>query len=127
MPIAIIATLVICTLLYVGVAVVLTGIVPWASMTGDAALVVNVLKKLSLTPDGHRLHWIRLVILLGALIGMVSAILVFQLASLAYGLQCPATGCCRTASAKCIRSFVHPLWLLGWQACWWRSHPGFLT
>jgi amino acid transporter len=79
MPIAIIATLVICTLLYVGVAVVLTGIVPWASMSGDAAPVVNALKKLSLMPGGQRLYWIRLVILLGALIGMVSAILVFQL------------------------------------------------
>jgi basic amino acid/polyamine antiporter, APA family len=79
MPIAIIATLVICTLLYVAVGVVLTGIVPWASMAGDAAPVANALNKLSLMPGGHRLHWIRLVILLGALIGMVSAILVFQL------------------------------------------------
>jgi len=78
-PIGIIATLVVCTILYVGVAVVLTGIVPWNSMVGDAAPVVNALKKLSVGPGGARLHWVRLVVLLGALVGMVSSILVFQL------------------------------------------------
>jgi len=78
-PIGIIATLVICTILYVAVAVVLTGIVPWNSMVNDAAPVVNALKKLSLGPGGARLHWVRLAVLLGALVGMISSILVFQL------------------------------------------------
>jgi len=32
-----------------------------------------------LTPGGQRLHYVRLVVLLGALVGMVSSILVFQL------------------------------------------------
>jgi APA family basic amino acid/polyamine antiporter len=78
-PIGIIATLIVCTILYVGVAVVLTGIVPWNSMVNDAAPVVNALKKLSLGPGGARLHWVRLAVLLGALVGMISSILVFQL------------------------------------------------
>ena len=78
-PIGIIASLIVCTILYVGVAVVLTGLVPWNSMAGDAAPVVNALKKLSLLPGGARLHWVRLVVLLGALVGMISSILVFQL------------------------------------------------
>ena len=43
-----IATLVICTILYIGVAMVLTGIVPWQSVMGDAAPVVNALKRLTL-------------------------------------------------------------------------------
>jgi APA family basic amino acid/polyamine antiporter len=30
-------------------------------------------------PGGHNLHWVRLAVLLGAIIGMVSSILVFQL------------------------------------------------
>ncbi len=47
LPIGIIATLVVCTVLYVAVAVCLTGLVPWQSMVGDAAPVVNALKKLS--------------------------------------------------------------------------------
>ena len=78
-PIGILATLIICTLLYVGVAVVLTGIVPWRSVAGDAAPVVNALRRVSLLPGGHRLHFVRLAVLLGALVGMVSSILVFQL------------------------------------------------
>ena len=78
-PIGIVATLIVCTILYVGVAVVLTGMVPWASVAGDGAPVVNALKRVSLTPGGHRLHFVRLAVLLGALVGMVSSILVFQL------------------------------------------------
>jgi APA family basic amino acid/polyamine antiporter len=78
-PIGILATLIVCTILYVGVAVVLTGIVPWRSVAGDGAPVVNALRRVSLLPGGHRLHFVRLAVLLGALVGMVSSILVFQL------------------------------------------------
>ncbi len=79
LPIGIIATLIICTVLYIGVAVVLTGMVPWQSMVDDAAPVVNALKRISMTHDGHPLHWVRLVVLVGAMLGMISSILVFQL------------------------------------------------
>ena len=79
LPIGIIATLVVCTVLYVAVAVCLTGLVPWQSMVGDAAPVVNALKKLSLLPGGHPLYWVRLIVLLGALMGMISSILVYQI------------------------------------------------
>jgi APA family basic amino acid/polyamine antiporter len=78
-PIGIIATLVVCTVLYIGVAGILTGLVPWQSMVDDAAPVVNALKKLSAQPGGHPLHWVRLAVLCGALLGMISSILVFQL------------------------------------------------
>jgi APA family basic amino acid/polyamine antiporter len=78
-PIGILATLLICTLLYLGVAVVLTGMVPWLSVAGDAAPVVNALKRVALTSGGQRLHWVQLAVLIGALVGMISSILVFQL------------------------------------------------
>ncbi|MEO8734992.1 MAG: amino acid permease [Edaphobacter sp.] len=79
-PIGIIATLIVCTILYVGVAVVLTGLVPWQSVAGDGAPVVNALKRVAMTePNGHSLHWVRLAVLIGALVGMISSILVFQL------------------------------------------------
>jgi APA family basic amino acid/polyamine antiporter len=78
-PTGIIATLIVCTLLYMGVAVILTGMVPWQSVAGDGAPVVNALKRVSLEPGAHRLHWVRLAVLLGALLGMISSILVFQL------------------------------------------------
>jgi APA family basic amino acid/polyamine antiporter len=78
-PIGIMATLVVCTLLYGSVAIVLSGIVPWQSVMGDAAPVVNALKRLSLLPGGASLNWVRLFVLIGAMMGMVSSILVFQL------------------------------------------------
>jgi basic amino acid/polyamine antiporter, APA family len=78
-PFGILMTLVACTLLYGGVALVLSGIVPWQSVMGDAAPVVNALKRLSLGPHGASLHWVRLFVLIGAILGMISSILVFQL------------------------------------------------
>ncbi len=79
LPIGILATLVACTLLYGGVAIVLSGIVPWQSVMGDAAPVVNSLKRLTLEHGSLMLHWVRLFVLIGALMGMISSILVFQL------------------------------------------------
>ena len=72
LPISIIATLVICTILYIAVVVVLTGLVRWETLMDDAAPVVNTLKKLNI-------HWVRLGVLIGAMLGMISSILVFQL------------------------------------------------
>src|SRR5437764_7893477 len=72
LPIGIIATLLVCTLLYIAVVVVLTGLVPWQSLLDDAAPVVNTLKKLHFSG-------VRLVVLNGALMGMISSLLVFQL------------------------------------------------
>ena len=45
-----------CTLLYGGVAICLSGIVPWNSIMGDGAPVVNALKRLSLQPGGSSLR-----------------------------------------------------------------------
>src|SRR5205807_9946535 len=78
-PFGISATLVVCTVLYIGVAVTLAGLVPWQSMVDDAAPVVNGLKKLSSLPGAGSLRWIRLTVLFGAMMGMISSILVFQL------------------------------------------------
>ena len=72
-PIGIIATLIICTMLYVAVVVVLTGVLKWNdAIMGGAAPVVDALTKL-------KLHWVRLAVLFGAIMGMISSLLVFQL------------------------------------------------
>ena len=60
----------VCTILYIAVVVVLTGLVRWDTLVDDAAPVVNTLKKLHFTG-------VRLVVLLGALMGMISSLLVF--------------------------------------------------
>ncbi|WP_350449029.1 amino acid permease [Paracidobacterium acidisoli] len=78
-PIGILATLVVCTVLYIGVAVVLTGLVKWSTLVDDAAPVVNALRRISVTQGGHTLHWVHLIVLIGALLGMISSILVFQI------------------------------------------------
>ncbi|MGB0034428.1 MAG: amino acid permease [Candidatus Acidiferrales bacterium] len=72
LPIGIILTLLICTLLYIAVVVVLTGIVRWETLMDDAAPIVNTMK---------RLHFggVEVVVLIGALMGMISSLLVFQL------------------------------------------------
>src|SRR5581483_2572225 len=56
-----------------------TGIVPWQTLIDDAAPVVNSLKKLTLATGSHGLPWIRLGVLFGAMLGMISSLLVFQL------------------------------------------------
>lgn len=45
----------------------------------DAAPVVNTLKKLSASTHSLLLHWVRLAVLIGAILVMVSSILVFQI------------------------------------------------
>jgi APA family basic amino acid/polyamine antiporter len=72
LPIGIISTLVICTVLYIAVVVVLTGLVPWQTLLDDAAPIVNTMKKL-------HFGTVRLIVLFGALMGMISSLLVFQL------------------------------------------------
>jgi len=71
LPIGILATLVICTLLYVAVVVVLTGIAHWDRLDPAAPVVVA----LSLL----KLNGVRAAVLFGALMGMISSLLVFQL------------------------------------------------
>jgi basic amino acid/polyamine antiporter, APA family len=78
-PIGIIATLIVCTILYIAVAVVLTGIVPWHSLIDDAAPVVNSMSMLAGTTKSALLHWTELAVLFGAMMGMISSLLVFQL------------------------------------------------
>ena len=69
----------VCTILYIAVAVVLTGIVPWQSLADDPAPVVNSLKKLGQATGSATVHWVRLAVLFGAMMGMISSLLVFQL------------------------------------------------
>ena len=54
LPIGIIMTLVVCTILYIAVVVVLTGLVPWHTLIDDAAPVVNTMKRLHF---GNRCDW----------------------------------------------------------------------
>ncbi len=70
LPFGIVMSLVICTALYVSVALVLTGIANWTTLA-SAAPVANALKALGYTS-------IRQWVVAGALVGMASSLLVFQ-------------------------------------------------
>lgn len=71
LPLGILFSLGVCTLFYVAVAVVLTGIQPWKSLS-NAAPVINALHVI-------RLYQVERWVTIGALTGMVSSLLVFQL------------------------------------------------
>ena len=70
MPFGIIMTLIICAVLYISVALVLTGIANWKTLN-NAAPVAEALKGLGY--NGIR-QWVSL----GAIVGMISSLLVFQ-------------------------------------------------
>lgn len=72
MPIGMIGSLAICTILYAGVSLVLTGILPYSKYANDAAPVASALAS---TGQG----WAHVVVSVGALAGMTSVLLVFQL------------------------------------------------
>ena len=54
-------------------------LINWTALIDDAAPVVNTLKKVYLSHPGAALNWTRLAILIGAMLGMISSILVFQI------------------------------------------------
>ncbi len=71
-PFGIIVSLIVCTLLYVSVAVVLTGMQHYSVLNNDAP-VANALHAVGANV------WVQRAIVAGALMGMVSSMLVFQL------------------------------------------------
>jgi APA family basic amino acid/polyamine antiporter len=76
MPFGIIASLIICTVLYIFVALVLTGVAPW-NKVGTAEPMLTVLQLAG--GQGFILDAARLFVGLGAVIAMTSVLLVFQL------------------------------------------------
>ena len=70
MPIGILLTLFLCSVLYASVALVLTGIVDWHTLN-NAAPVANALKQIGYT------H-LNIAVSAGAIVGMLSSLLVFQ-------------------------------------------------
>lgn len=75
LPFGIIASLVVCTVLYVGVAIVLLGMVKYTAFISGAAAEAPVAYALKVV--GSR-PFFQAVIVLGALMGMISSLLVFQ-------------------------------------------------
>jgi APA family basic amino acid/polyamine antiporter len=73
LPIGTLASLAICTVLYIGMAAVLTGLVPFAQL-GTTEPVVTAVRA------HEELGWLRLVVEIGALMGLSSVVLVMIIA-----------------------------------------------
>jgi basic amino acid/polyamine antiporter, APA family len=75
LPFGIIASLIVCTVLYVGVSLVLLGMMRYTNFVSGAANEAPVAYALQMLGASR---WSRSVIVIGALMGMISSLLVFQ-------------------------------------------------
>jgi len=108
LPLGILFSLGICALLYVSVAVVLTGIQHWETLR-NAAPVANALKAVGL--EGVQ-RWVTV----GALTGMISSLLVFQLGQARVWFAMSRDGLLPRAFSKVHRKFRTPhvaTWVAG--------------
>jgi APA family basic amino acid/polyamine antiporter len=102
MPVGILGSLVICTVLYIGFSLVLTGLVSYRDMAGDAAPVATAI-------DHTPFHWLQAAVKLGAICGLTSVILVMLLGQsrVFYAMS-------RDGLLPAVFSRVHPRWRTPW-------------
>jgi APA family basic amino acid/polyamine antiporter len=93
MPIGILGSLAICTVIYIFVAIVLLGIVPYQQLNVADPLAVGI---------DDRLTWLSPVIKVAALFGLFSTMLVQLLGQTRIFYSMTATACCR------VFAVVHP-------------------
>jgi APA family basic amino acid/polyamine antiporter len=113
LPFGIIASLIVCTLLYVGVAVVLLGMLKYTTfVSGKAAEapVAYALQQLGARPV------FRSIIVVGALMGMISSILVFQYGQARIWYAMSRDGLLPRLFSKVHPKFKTPHWST-WIAC----------
>ena len=104
MPTGILGSLAICTLLYVAFAFVLTGMVKYTAMKGDAAPVATAI---ALTPYA----WLQVLIKIGIICGFTSVILVALLGQSRVFYSMAEDGLLPRAFAH-----VHPRWQTPWRS-----------
>ncbi len=103
LPIGIIASLILCTVLYILVAAVLTGMVPWREVNIEAPIARAFLDR-GLTNASH-------IITLGALAGLTSVMLVMLLGQtrVLYSMACDGL------LPRRIFAEIHPKWRTPWK------------
>jgi APA family basic amino acid/polyamine antiporter len=75
-PLAILASLVLCTLLYIGVAAVITGMIPYPEISSEAAVAAAFRQRAAAGANAGFLRWSALLIGIGALAGMTSVLMI---------------------------------------------------
>jgi basic amino acid/polyamine antiporter, APA family len=107
-PLGILCSLAVCAVLYVGVAIVLTGIEPWPTLR-NAAPVANALHAIRLYETER---WVTI----GALMGMISSLLVYQLGQARVWFAMSRDGLLPPAFSRVHRRFRTPdvaTWIAG--------------
>jgi basic amino acid/polyamine antiporter, APA family len=108
LPVGIISTLIICAALYIAVALVLTGIASWKTLN-SAAPVADALKALGM----NRIRgWVNV----GALVGMISSLMVFQYGQARIWFAMSRDGLLPKAFAKVHKTYRTPhvsTWIAG--------------
>ena len=114
LPIGIIASLLVCTVLYILVAGVLTGMVPWREMNIEAPIARAFLDR-GLTGASHMITF-------GALAGLTSVMLVMLLGQtrVLYSMANDGSAAEAVSSPTCIRSSGRPGRIRFWWDCWRR-------
>jgi len=123
LPFGIIASLIICTILYVGVAIVLLGMMKYTTfVSGEAAEapVAYALKQLGAHP------FFRSVIVVGALTGMISSLLVFQYGQARIWYAMSRDGLLPKLFSKVHPKYKTPHWST-WIACFAVGIPAGLV
>ena len=101
MPIGILGSLAICTVLYVLVGFIITGIVPYDRLDVPDPIAVGV--------DAVGLGWLAPIIKLGAILGLSSVVLVSLLGQTRVLFAMGETGCCRRGRQRSIRGSRPPM------------------
>jgi len=123
LPFGIIASLIICTILYVGVAIVLLGMMKYTTFISGAAAEAPVAYALKVL-GAHPL--VRSVIVLGALMGMISSILVFQYGQARIWYAMSRDGLLPKLFSRVHPRFKTPHWST-WVACFAVGIPAGLV
>lgn len=105
LPIGILGSLAVCTLIYLAVAVVLTGMVPWQTL-GNAEPLAFAFSSLDL-------HWIAGVIAVGAVLATTSALVPFQVGQVRIFFAMARDGLLPAWMAR-----VHPRWRTPHLSTW---------
>jgi APA family basic amino acid/polyamine antiporter len=113
LPFGIIASLIICTVLYVGVAVVLLGMMKYTTFSSGPAAMAPVAYALR-TLGASR--FLQSVIVIGALMGMISSLLVFQYGQARIWYAMSRDGLLPKLFSKVHPKFKTPHWST-WIAC----------
>jgi basic amino acid/polyamine antiporter, APA family len=113
MPIGIIASLAVCTVFYVGVAIVLLGMMKYTAFASGQASIAPVAYALRML---HASRFVYTMVVVGALMGMLSSLLVFQYGQTRIWFAMSRDGLLPPIFSAVHRRFRTPHWS-SWIAC----------